>query len=277
MNQQELESLQRVQLTIMDEIHKLCVNNNLRYYLIGGSALGAIRHKGFIPWDVDIDIAMPRPDYELFITQYCKQINPRFSVIDYRDEKNYYPPHALVILNNSVLVQEINELNPQMPNHGIYVDVLPLDIAPNNPQQRSSQERDLIRIRNLKEKKVSFIYPKDTKHGIFLKKIRRFLFRPISMTRLNKKQQEIMMRYDSLVENDNTIWCSMASHYKYEKLCMNKSVFGEPLLVDFAERQYYVPRKVDEYLTRLFGDYMRFPPEKEQLRLRNLFKYAKWE
>ena len=113
MNQQELESLQRVQLTIMDEIHKLCVNNNLRYYLIGGSALGAIRHKGFIPWDVDIDIAMPRPDYELFITQYCKQINPRFSVIDYRDEKNYYPPHALVILNNSVLVQEINELNPK--------------------------------------------------------------------------------------------------------------------------------------------------------------------
>ena len=87
MNQKELENLQRVQLTIMDEIHKLCVNNKLRYYLIGGSALGAIRHKGFIPWDVDIDIAMPRKDYELFITQYSKQINPKFSVIDYPNDK----------------------------------------------------------------------------------------------------------------------------------------------------------------------------------------------
>lgn len=277
MKQQELENLQRVQLTIMDEIHKLCVNNNLRYYLIGGSALGAIRHKGFIPWDVDIDIAMPRKDYELFITQYSRQINPRFSVIDYRSEKNYHPPHALVILNNSVLIQEINELNPQMPNHGIYVDVLPLDIAPNNPQQRKSQERDLIRIRNFKEKKVSLIYPKNTKFEIFLKKIRRVLFAPVSLTRLNKKQQDIMMRYDSLDENDNTVWCSMASHYKYEKLCMNKNIFGEPLLKDFAGRNYYVPREIGEYLKQLFGDYMRLPSEEEQLRLRNLFKYASWE
>lgn len=276
MNQKELETLQNIQLTIMDEIHKLCVSNNLRYYLIGGSALGAIRHKGFIPWYVDIDIAMPRKDYEFFISQCPKQIDFKFRIIDYRSEKKYNPPHALVILKNSVLVQELNELNPQMPNHGIFVDVLPLDIAPNNPEQRKKQERDLIKIKKLKEKKVSLIYSKDTTFLIILKKIRRFLFCPISLKRLNRRQQDIMMRYDYLEENENTLWCSMASHYKYEKLCMNKSVFGEPLLVDFAKRQYYVPNKVVEYLTTLFGDYMKLPPEKEQLRLRNLFKYARW-
>ena len=276
MNQQELENLQRVQLTIMDEVHKLCVNNDLRYYLIGGSALGAIRHSGFIPWDVDIDIAMPRKDYELFITRYSKEIDSKCCVIDYRSEKNYNPPHALVILKNSVLLQELDELNPQMPNYGIFVDVLPLDTVPNNLEKRKKQEKDLIKIRKLKEKKVSLVYPKNTKLEIVLKKIRRVVFTPVSMTRLNRKQQEIMMRYDYLKEDENTIWCSMASHYKYEKLCMNKSVFGDPLLADFAGRQYYVPRKVDDYLTRLFGDYMRLPSEKEQMRLRNLFKYARW-
>ena len=277
MNQQELESLQRVQLTIMDEIHTVCVNNGLRYYLIGGSALGAVRHQGFIPWDVDIDIAMPRKDYESFITHYSEQLNPKFCVTDYREERDYIPPHALVTLKKSLLVQELHELNPQMTNHGIFVDVLPLDIAPNNPRQRKSQERDLIRIRLIKEKKVSLIYSKDTPFVIFLKRLRRVLLSPIPLSVLNKQQQRIMMRYDYLEEGDNTMWCSMASHYKYEKLCMSKSIFGDPLLMNFAGREYYVPRKVDDYLKRIFGDYMKLPSEKEQLRLRDLFKYAKWE
>ena len=68
MTQEDIQRLQNIQLMIMDEIHRVCVENHLSYYMIGGTALGAIRHGGFIPWDMDIDIAMPREDYEKFIS-----------------------------------------------------------------------------------------------------------------------------------------------------------------------------------------------------------------
>ena len=83
MTPEKFRELQLVQASIMDDIHRVCVNNNLRYYMIGGTALGAVRHKGFIPWDVDIDIAMPREDYETLLNKFINKIpnHPEFKLV----------------------------------------------------------------------------------------------------------------------------------------------------------------------------------------------------
>lgn len=87
MTYEELRKIQEQQIRIMDEIHKLCVKKNYRYYMIGGSALGAVRHKGFIPWDVDIDIAMPRKDYDAFSIEGYKDLPNFLEFHDYKTDK----------------------------------------------------------------------------------------------------------------------------------------------------------------------------------------------
>lgn len=273
MNNSPLRNIQLLQMVIMDDIHRICVENNLRYYLIGGSALGAVRHDGFIPWDPDIDIAMPRDDYELFVTKYSKQLKPIFSCRSHYTDRDYYPPHALVLLNGSRLDGCGGNFDKMVRPTEVYVDVLPLDSWPKDAKKKVRQQRLLRVIKEIKYRKLSIVYKNDTFPTKVIKHTAKILLKPIPWRPLNVWQQNSMKKYR---KNPSDDWCSMASHYSFDKLTMHKSIFGVPTLRKFDNREYYVPEHVEQYLVHLFGEYMNLPPIEEQKRLANLFESVSW-
>lgn len=268
-----LRNIQLLQMVIMDEIHRVCVDNNLRYYLIGGSALGAIRHDGFIPWDPDIDIAMPREDYELFVTKYFKQLNPKFACHSHYTDKFYYPPHALVVLKGSSVERRIGMIDKDIRPSEIFVDVLPLDAWTNDKFSKKIQQRVLKIIKRVKFRKLALMFPGDSFLTKMSKVSYRLLLKPFTWTWLNSLQQDVMMKHGKKASED---WCSKASHYSFDKLTMSSSIFGTPTLHKFEDREYYVQEHVEAYLSHLFGDYTKLPPIEEQYRLSNIFEKATW-
>lgn len=273
MTPEKFRALQLVQANIMDDIHRVCVKNNLKYYMIGGTALGAVRHRGFIPWDVDIDIAMPREDYEKFIEIANTELNSNYECQTYKTNKIFHSPHILVILKNSSISLKDDDLNPHMKRSGIYVDILPLDQVPLEPKLRRKHARALKFISKLKYYKDSRIYPHNGAMIRILKIIlRKFVF--ISYYRLNDLQQKYATKYNTLPDTGEV--CSTLSHYKYEKLCMHKSIWGVPKLYDFEGRQYYGPENIDAYLSKLFGDYMKLPSVESQEIQREMVSNANW-
>lgn len=276
LTQEELKLIQNAQMRIMDDIHRVCVSEGYRYYLIGGSALGAVRHKGIIPWDVDIDIAMPRKDYESFISVGGKKLNECFEIHDYRTDRDFGTVHALVVLKNSNLLFKGDlEFKDKKNRFGVFVDILPLDQFPADEKKKQRQIRDLKRINAIKYYYYGAVNNSDGKTKKLIKLlVKKILHYFISLRVLNGWQQKIAQRYDT--RDEGNVWCSMLSHYSMEKLTMPKEYFGTPKLMEFSGRQYYVPEKTEDYLKQLFGDYMKLPSKEQQFKQIDSVYYASW-
>lgn len=272
---EDYKEYQGILLQIMNEVHRVCIENNLRYYLIGGSAIGAVRHKGIIPWDNDLDIAMPRSDYEKLINIYSSQLDNKYRLIDYTTEKDFRTTHALVVLNNSEIAFKSEINRPECKRYGIFIDILPLDQCPNSNRKQYLQEKKLLRIKNIRYRRNFPIHNSNGKIVVIIKKIIRYIYNKLySLDYLNKKQHQIMQQYNNV--KNCKYWCSMASHYSYQKLKMPIEYFGTPRLMEFSGFQFYVPEKVELYLSCLFGDYMRLPAIEKQQEQINSIAYVSW-
>ena len=117
---------QKVMLEILVEIHRICVENNITYWLEAGTLLGAIRHKGFIPGDDDCDISMPRKDYERFL-QIAQEKLPETMFLQTKETDKEYPLPWAKIRKNGTLLIETGETGEEKYHHGIFVDIIPYD------------------------------------------------------------------------------------------------------------------------------------------------------
>ncbi|MCQ2440626.1 MAG: LicD family protein [Clostridia bacterium] len=259
MTQQDLNKLHQAQLEIMDEIHRICLYNDIHYYIIGGTCIGAVRHKGFIPWDPDIDIGMLRNDYDRFKEICKKDLSSKFKYYDYIEKENYNRLHAIVSMKNTKLITFCDKYN-KFENLGIYVDVLPLDNAPNDIKERKRHQKIIHRCKKKINIKIATVYTSNVLKKA-IKKLRSFLFFGYSLTRLNEIFDKCMRKYDNVETN---YLCAMAGRYSYSKECVPKDYFGTPVLTEFEGRKYYAPAKTDEYLTHIYGDYMKIPSKEEQ-------------
>lgn len=260
MTQEELRKIGVLQLQILDEVHRICEKHHIAYYMIGGTLLGAVRHKGFIPWDLDIDIAMPRADYDRFKQVAQTEMAEKYSYVDYLDYRDYMRPHALVVNNDTRIHFKYDRVNPKTYDLGVYIDIFPLDCAPDDEKLRKKQAKKLKNIRKLKEHRIPYSYSFKTwrrymHYGIS------FLLSWIPVRAINRYQQKLMQKYR---DEETECICSMASQYAYEKQCMPQEIYGTPVLLEFEGRQFYAPEQYEEYLTRLYGDYMQLPPQEKR-------------
>jgi len=273
MTKEEFQSIQNVQIDIMDDIHRVCTEQGYRYYLIGGSALGAVRHNGIIPWDVDIDIAMPRKDYQKFVTEGAKHLRDGLTLHYCETDKDYATVHAIVVLDSSDI--RFRGESADSYRFGIFVDILPLDQWPENQTLKLKQQNDLKRIQLLRGMRLGIKYGSTSTFKSFIKNCTKVAMSLVySIQDLNRKQQQIMQRHNQ--ENEGNEWCSMVSHYAYEKTTFPKNVFGTPRLYNFSGRLFYVPEKVEDYLSQLFGNYMKCPSIESQQKQINSVVYASW-
>lgn len=267
-----VEKLKKVQLEILEEFIRICEINNLKWYGIAGTLLGAIRHSGYIPWDVDIDVAMMREDYDKFAEICETQLDSSFVYKSFENEKYHYSPHAKLYKENTRVIlgyKQRNNKKHRKDHKGIYIDVFPLDVAPQSTELQRKQAAKLQKLRKLKIYKEGLVYENGFLYSKFIgKKIISLLLYPISLQKINEKENNTMIKYKDC-KSDFVV--SMASQYSYQKQLMPKSFYGTPKKMKFEDIWINIPEQPEKYLTQLYGDYMTLPPKEDRERsLKNL-------
>lgn len=260
---EEVRPLQEAQMELLIETDRICSELNLTYYLIGGTLLGAIRHGGFIPWDIDADIAMPRADYEKFRAYWAKTKSDRYFYQHYTTEKNHDAPHAILKIRGTRVNFKNADKAYEKQCEGIYMDIFPLDQAPESPKKQLKQQKKIKFISRLMEGKRAHDY-KTGKLRFLVKKLLKVMLKPVSYSALAKKMDKYMVMHNG--ECDKYL-VSMASHYSYKKQLMPAKIYGTPQRINYEGVMLCAPAEIDDYLTRIYGDYMKLPPEEGRYEL----------
>lgn len=263
MDRSEARKFQVSQLLLLEYLDKVCRDNKLTYYLVFGSLVGAIRHEGYIPWDVDIDVAMFRRDYELLRKVLHEQPNPFLYYEHYENEKYHISPHALLrIKGTHVIFPNYSLVNHVPQNDGIYIDIFPIDNIIDPDVSEMKQVRKISLLRRLVYYKTALSFKKD--HSI-LKKIGKIAFSillsPIKYEYLNAKTDSIMQQYNNIETEYVGI---LTDPDDYRRQIYPRNIFGNGRECAFEGHRFLVPEKAEEFLSIRYGDYMQLPPENER-------------
>lgn len=253
---EDYRNIQACLLNILKAIHEVCTEHNLRYYIIAGTMLGAVRHKGFIPWDDDADIAMPRKDYETLIAHADEWLPERYELVDSKRNKKY-PYHFVRIQDKAttyILRRSFDFTG------GVPVDVFPLDGMTTN---KLKCRWHYLRYWTL-DKLLYFSLANPKKHGygiryLFATIIHKLL--PIAKAHriINTVQKEYDYEKSPLTaDHDNGM----------KRGILPKEVYGKPELIDFEGTQLYGVARPDTYLRHCYGDYMTPPRQTPPLNFR---------
>lgn len=258
----EPELLRKLQLTeaeMLDEIVRVCDKHKLQYFLIGGTLLGAVRHKGFIPWDDDLDIAMPRKDYEKFQKICSKELNEQYYLHSIDTDPEYWVSFIKVRKKNTVF-EPRQDVTIDTPYKGVYIDIFPLD---NAKKERSFlQNIQAYACKGL----TSFQYRRRkatmvTKTPVGLKILTPFLSM-FSIKTISKWIGSIMQWN----KNEKApYFVNIGSFINFHKQTMPKEKFLPACKIEFEGKLYSAPRDYDYVLHRLYGDYMQLPPEDKRV------------
>ena len=234
----------------MDEIHRVC-ENNFTYYILFGTLLGAVRHKGFIPWDTDIDIGMPREDYDKFMKESNNMFKKGYSCHYFKNSKNWHNPHALVY-NENILIKWNNNKYVKRNNTPVYVDIFPIDKAEENDLQRALKTIRIHKMLIEMSRRSCIIYKNDS----FFNKISKYIYAYYKKLLLtdylfNKKFDELIK---SCKNKDSYMVEIIGKHY------FLNTIYGKPKLYEFEGRYYWGPHDADFFLKTEYGNYMNLPP-----------------
>lgn len=262
MKELTLKELQKFELDILKDVHAFCVKNNIRYSLYGGTLIGALRHKGFIPWDDDIDIIMPRADYTRFCRTYKSE---NYKVADFENTKGYMLGFARVYDDKmTTMDSRIPWLNEDV---GVWIDVFPADgITDEKEEIRKIYEKahTLKKKLNLAREAYAKFSTYDSLLGKFKLIVKKILTLNGLTARFYVKQLDNLMRtYDF---ETSPLWVSLSN---IESLSMqkhhSKHTFHTTELVDFEDMKACIMNGADIALRERFQDYMQLPPEKERV------------
>lgn len=253
------EELKKIQIEILDDVTHFCQQHNLRYFLAYGTLLGAIRHKGYIPWDDDIDIHMPRPDYEEFITQYNKE-NGKNSVLSHEIDSRYRVAFAKVYRKCTI----VKEFHFKPDIFGVYIDIFPLDGLKDRKQAHNCGEiRRYMHVKNS-------IFTSTMSIGRKLRlAFTKLILLPIPLQRLQKKIKKIATLSD--YDNSKQVYSSYSRLASKE--IFPRTIFDKHKMVIFEGKEYRAPSDSELYLQTLYGNYMTLPPKEKQISTHNSQAY----
>ena len=255
----DLKRLQKIELEILRDIVRICEENNIEYFTVGGTTLGAIRHNGFIPWDDDIDIGMLRNDYEKFIQIAPEKLSNGLTLTHFFYEPTSPTYYAKVRKDGTEIIEKPTE-NIKM-HHGVFVDIMPYDRIPENKSDRKKYCRKAKIWNQLYIAKTLWTSTLiSSKHRWLLNCIRAILhvlMIPIPKDYLYRKTDSAMRSYN---ESDSHMVSSRALN---ELNCMIEDLLP-PIKHDFDGLSVNVPANWDKVLQTQYGDYMKLPPEEKR-------------
>lgn len=235
---------------MLSRIDSVCRENGIVYFLSGGTAIGAIREKGFIPWDDDLDIMLPRKDYEKLIELLEKEDNDTYKVFSLRDD-SWNRPYSCYVDKRTYGKHELVDYS----HLGVTLDILPMDGMSSSSGKVAKYYKRLRVLYALYYSSLKVNYGKE-EHFIFLKKLISLLTKKIGAHRICLRINEKAKRIS--YEEANYVGCSVLIHFM-EKEWFRKEWFAEQTLVPFDDKMYPVMNGYDDYLTALYGNYMKRP------------------
>lgn len=256
MKQLLLDEIKRKEFNILLEVKKFCDANHLIYYLAGGTLLGAVRHKGFIPWDDDIDICMPRQDYEKFVRTF--KVENKYIKVVSDTMGTFIPPFAKVIdLTTHIDSRYFTDTS----NSCLWVDVFPVDGLPTE----QNQIRTLYQKAKLYRKILLIADARLGAGKTFFRKYSKYLLKPLAQLygaqRCSRKIRQIACTVP--YENAENVGIITWGLYGIGE-CMKKSEFLQKTTVDFEGETFSAFSCWDSYLHGLYGDYMKLPPVEQR-------------
>lgn len=251
----DIEDVHSIQIEILKKIIDICHQEKICYFLIGGSMLGAVRHKGFIPWDDDIDIGMLRPDYDRFI-----QLTNRFEaplMLQTFETDREYPLTLAKIVDTSIAMKEPRNKNKSTKT-GIYIDIFPFDKMGDSALKKKIQLSHYYFYNGVLEMKLGW-----TEQSYKLKiKAALIKLRGMDNTAIEKKRTEVLMQYDA--DRNIKQYYNVSSQYGPEREMLTENEVNDLIDVPFENLTVKIPKAYDQILKRQYGNYMQLPDEAEQ-------------
>ncbi len=248
-NNPQTKELQRVILGILKAIDKVCKEHGLRYYLIAGTMLGAVRHKGFVPWDDDADVALPRKDYDILLANANKWLPEEYELVSNQTDPHY--PYAFARIQDKRTTYILRR-------HFDFIGGLPVDVFPLDGMVENTLRRRIHYLQYYLFDKVKYFNLVDPyKHGRGLRSIFvKLMHNMFNTEHLHKHLDEIQREFSTdgsslIADHDN----------RPQRGILPKEVYGKPQPVCFEDTVLMGVEQPDVYLRYCYGDYMQYPKD----------------
>ena len=251
-----IEERKKVLLSIMLELDEFCKTNNIVYYLVGGTLLGAIRHKGFIPWDDDMDIALPRDDYEKLVNAFVSK-SGKIRVINHHSVDNYRYAFSKADHKDT----QLYEKGLEDIDLGVNIDVFPLDILPGN---YNTAKRYLLNVNRLR-KLMTLKQLKLSKKRSIIKNIILVFLRPVDCISNYSFLNYIDNKCAKFKNCHNNEYVAIITGQWGIKEISKLEYFKDVVDVEFEGHTFNAPKGYHSYLTDVYGDYMTPPPPESRV------------
>ena len=253
-NKRDVKRVQGKILEVMKYIDKLCRENGIIYYIMGGTALGAVRHSGFIPWDDDLDIFMTPSEYEKFKKVFEAEDSSLFVLQEWRITPDYLE-YAKVRMNGTTFIEEAFKDRKDL-HQGIYVDIMILHKVPESKfiQKLVYYESKFVTLYALSQRNWK---PKSTSQKLVLNSLK---LMPCKL--MAKCFYRRIYKYDDMTTNYK--YCYWITPAKFRSGLFDSSFFSDPMDISFEDTVLLGSKKIKEYLEYRYGDYMKLPSKEAQ-------------
>lgn len=268
LNEEDRKQLKKVQLELFKKFLKICQDNQLRYFVCGGTALGAARHGGYVPWDDDIDVLMPRKDYEAFVDISSQQFSStNYFLQTYLTDKDYRNGYAKIRDKKTTYI-EASSCKLKIC-HGIYIDIFPLDGYSIDDNIKKTIQRKQRWANYYCSKDYMGIYVGVSAWYILLSRCKRMVNNLLASFYWHfKPTWKVLDEMDCLYKQcdyDSSDMTICYSGQQGNKNIIEKRILGKGCMVKFEGIDVIAPEKLDEFLTYKFGEYMKIPPKEQQV------------
>ena len=250
-----MTDLQRTEFDILKSFVDVCDALGLRYYLVCGSALGAVKYRGFIPWDDDVDVALPRPDYDVFCARAPALLPEHLFLQTYETDPEY--PNIFAKLRNSETTYLESSVLERRMNHGVYIDVFPLD---GYPKGRFAAARlELCKKLRMLQLSCAFSSPASRKIA-WLLRLERLVGLHKRTARTARRLVRVLSGYPAA---DAALWCNHGN-WQGKQEYAPRAQYGDGCWAEFEGLRVRIPEQYDAYLTQKYGDWRADLPEADK-------------
>lgn len=258
MQQDNQQLFQQCQLIILKEVHRICVKHSIPYFLSDGTLLGAVRHKGFIPWDDDIDIGMLREHFKRFIEVCPNELNETFFLQTDITDPGWAPTVCRVLLNGTNCIER--NFEKVQKKNGVFIDIQPYDVVPNNKVVQKIHFLLFYCFQLALLKKLKYmIYNKPVNVNTILPRVIILIISNILPVFILKKLRLSIATLFMSYSGKNRIYTKFGGNYYKNQ--QSQLIYDNITLYPFEDYEFYIPQNYHAILSALYGDYMTPPPE----------------